>query len=65
MENLQPWVVTIVAVAVGFTPGLAVLSARSIARRIYSVLGPRPKVTREPDGELTRDEPARGAASRV
>jgi hypothetical protein len=65
MNALAPWVVTIAAVAVGLSPGLALLSARSIARLIYHMFGPRPEVMREPDGEPTRDEPAGAAPSRV
>jgi hypothetical protein len=57
MDNLSDWVVTIAAVAVGLMPGLAILSARSIARLIYHMLGPRPEVMREPEGEPGRDEP--------
>lgn len=34
MDNLPMWVVTIAAVAVGVSPGLAILSAGSIARLI-------------------------------
>ena len=47
MENLPDWAVSIIAVAVGLSPGLAILSARSIARLIYHMLGPRPEVMRE------------------
>ena len=65
MDNLSDWVATIAAVAVGLMPGLAILSARSIARLIYHMLGPRPEVMREPEGEPTRDEPAGAAASRM
>jgi hypothetical protein len=65
MNDLPPWVSTIAAVAVGLVPGLAILSARSIARLIYHLLGPRPEVMREPVGEPARDEPAGAAASRV
>jgi len=65
MDNLSDWVATIAAVAVGLMPGLAILSARSIARLIYHTLGPRPEVMREPDGEPTRDEPAGALPSRV
>jgi hypothetical protein len=65
MDNLPTWVVTIAAVAVGLTPELAILSASSIARPVYHMLGPRPEMTREPEGEPTRDERAGAAASRV
>jgi hypothetical protein len=65
MDNLPIWALWPITLAVGVSPGLAVLSARPIARLIYHVLGPRPKVMREPEGQLTRDEPAGAAASRV
>jgi hypothetical protein len=51
VDNLVDWVVTFAAVAVGRGPGLAVLSARSIARLISYILGPQP--IREPEGEVT------------
>ena len=65
MENLPDWAVSITAVAAWLMPGLAILSARSIARLIYHMLGPRPEVMREPEGEPAQDEPARVAVSRV
>ena len=58
MNDLPPWVVTISAVVVGRIPGLAILSARSIARLIYHMLGSRPDVMHEPEVEPTRDQPA-------
>ena len=65
MDNLPTWAVTIAATAVGLMQGLAILSARSIARLIYHMLGPRPEVMREPEGERTLDEPVGAAPSRV
>jgi hypothetical protein len=65
MNDLPPWVVTIAAVAIGLMPGLAILSARSIARLIYHMLGSSPDVMREPEGEPTRDQPSGAAAWRV
>jgi hypothetical protein len=44
MENLPDWAASIIAIAVGLGPGLAVLSARSIARLLYRALSPRPEV---------------------
>jgi hypothetical protein len=44
MDNLPDWAVSIIAVAVGLSPGLAVLSARSIARLLCRALSPRPEV---------------------
>jgi hypothetical protein len=46
MDNLPDWVVSIIAVAVGFSPGLAVLSAGSIARLPYWALSSYPEVER-------------------
>ena len=65
MNDLPPWAVTIAAIAVGLVPGLAILSARPIARLIYHVLGPRIEVMREPEGGPAPDEPVGAAASRV
>jgi hypothetical protein len=39
MDNLPDWAAPIIAVAVGLSPGIAILSARSIARLLYRVLG--------------------------
>ena len=50
MDNLPDWAVSIIAVAIGLSPGLALLSARSIARLLYRALSPRPKAGREPVG---------------
>jgi hypothetical protein len=53
MDNLPDWVVSIIAVAVGLGPVLAILSARSIARLLHRALSTRPEVARE----LPREEP--------
>jgi hypothetical protein len=66
--DLPVWAASVIAIAVGLGPVLAILSARSIARlicHILYILGPRQKVMRGPDGHLTHDEPAGAAASRV
>jgi hypothetical protein len=63
MNDLPPRVATIAAVGVGLVPGLAILSARSIARLIYHMLGP--EVMRETGGHPLREEPAGAAASRL
>jgi len=42
MGKLHTWAVTIAAVVVGLSPGLAILSARPIARLIRGTLWPRP-----------------------
>jgi hypothetical protein len=47
MDSLPDWAVSIIAVAVGLSPGLAILSAGSIARLIYRVLGPRRELAAE------------------
>jgi hypothetical protein len=44
MNSLPHWAVTITAVAVGLSPGLARLSTRSIARLLRRALWPRPEV---------------------
>jgi hypothetical protein len=64
MDNLPTWVVTIAAVAVGVSPGLAILSAGLIARVFYRVLGPRPEIAPEPGPDPGRGEPVGVAASR-
>ena len=56
MDNLPEWAASIFAVAVGLAPGLAVLSARSLARLIYRVVGPRPEVADQLGPERARDE---------
>jgi hypothetical protein len=38
MDNLPPWVGTITAVAVGISPGRAIVSARLIARVLHRAL---------------------------
>ena len=50
MDNLPPWAVSIAAVAVGVTPGLAPLAARPIARLLHLALWPRPQIA--PGGAL-------------
>jgi hypothetical protein len=53
MDNLPAWAASIIAVAVGLSPGLAILSARSIARLLHRALEPRPEAERE----SAREEP--------
>ena len=62
MNDLPTWGVTIAAVAVGLMPGLAILSARSIARLIYRVLGPPAEVMDKPGRPPTYHQPAGVAA---
>jgi hypothetical protein len=40
MDHLPEWITSIIAIAVGLCPGLAFLSARSIARLIHRVPWP-------------------------
>jgi hypothetical protein len=49
MDNLPDWVVSIIAVAVGLSPGLAILSVRRIARLLHRALWSRPKEHFRPD----------------
>jgi hypothetical protein len=62
MDNLPDWAACIIAIAVGLSPGLAILSARSIARLLYRALGPRPEVAPEPGRGPMDGEPAGVAA---
>jgi hypothetical protein len=65
MDNLPDLVVTFAVVAVGVSPGLAILSTPLIARLLHQALWPRPEIgtrsRREPSGE----EAAGAAGSRV
>jgi hypothetical protein len=45
---------TIAAVAVGLSPGFAILAARSIAWLLHRTLWPRPEVAPEPGHALAR-----------
>jgi hypothetical protein len=65
MDNLPDWVVSLIAIAVGLSPGLAVLSARSIARLIHRAVPPRTEVAPKPQREPAREERVGAAASRV
>jgi hypothetical protein len=58
MHNLPDWAVSITAAAVGLSPGLALLSARSIARLLHRALRPRPEVAPKAGREPVRQEPA-------
>ena len=48
MDNLPPSAAEIAALAVGLMPGLAIFSARPLARLLHRVLGPRPNAGRKP-----------------
>jgi hypothetical protein len=62
MDGLPDWVVTIIAVAVGLSPGLALLMARPIGRFLRRVLLERPEVALKAGRELAREELAGVAA---
>jgi hypothetical protein len=59
LENLPDWAVSIIAIALGLRPGLAVLSARSIARLIHRVPWPDTKRADLPEPKPGREEPVR------
>ena len=56
MDTLPDWAVTIIAIAVGLSPGLALLSARSIARLLHRALWPRPEAAPQSGREPVRQE---------
>jgi hypothetical protein len=58
MDNLPAWAVSIIAVAVGLGPGLAILSARSIARLLNRTLWERPEVAPQSGREPVPEGPA-------
>jgi hypothetical protein len=57
MDSPPDWAVSIIAVAVGLSPGLAILSARSIARVIHRALLPPPKRAPRIGRESVREGP--------
>jgi hypothetical protein len=58
MESMPDWAVSVIAAAVGLSPGLALLSARSIARLLHRALWPRPEAATKSGREPVRQEPA-------
>jgi hypothetical protein len=64
MDILPTWVVMIAAFAVGLSPRLAILSARSIARLLHRLLWPRPEVASRSGPEPSHGEPAGFSATR-
>jgi hypothetical protein len=56
MRNLPDWAVSVTAVAVGLSPGLALLMARPIGRFLRRALLERPETAprsgREPEGPV-------------
>jgi len=59
MDNLPEWAASIIAIAVGLAPGLAVFSARSIARLIHRAPWPDTAGTRQRGRKPRGDEPVR------
>jgi hypothetical protein len=64
MYNLQIWALWPITIAVWVSPGLAILSARSIARLLHRALWPRPEGALQPGREPGREELAGVAAPR-
>jgi hypothetical protein len=58
MDNLPDWAVSIIAVVVGISPALAVLSARRIARLLHRALWPRPEEAAKPGRKPAQEKPA-------
>jgi hypothetical protein len=60
MDNLPTWALWIITAAVGISPGLAILSAPSIARLLRRLLSARPVVAPklEREREPRHQEPA-------
>jgi hypothetical protein len=54
MDNLPDWAALMIAIAVGLSPSLAILSARLIARLLHQALWPRPEV--EPGVKPTNEQ---------
>jgi hypothetical protein len=58
MYHLPDWAVSIAAAAVGLSPGLALLSARSIARLLHRELWAAPRAAPQCGRVLAREKPA-------
>jgi hypothetical protein len=58
MDNLPAWVVSVIAIAVGLSPGLALLMARPIGRFPRRVLLERPEVVPQSRRPPVREGPA-------
>jgi hypothetical protein len=58
MDNLPDWVVSVIAVVVGLSPGLALLMARPIGRFLRRTLLERPEVALQSGHEPVRVAPA-------
>jgi hypothetical protein len=64
MDTPPDWAVTFIVIAIGLSPGLALLSARSIARPLHRELWPRPEAAPQSRREPVRQEPASVSAGR-
>jgi len=64
MGNLPIWALWPITIAVWASPGLAILSARSIARLLHRVLWPRPKKAAHSRRQLAHGQPVVVAAPR-
>jgi hypothetical protein len=64
VDNLPDWVMSIIAIAVGLSLGLALLSARRIAWLLDAVPRARPEVAGRSGREPTHGEPTGVAARR-
>ena len=64
MDGLPDWVVSIIAVAVGFMPGLALLLVGPVVRALHRALSPLPEKMPRRRREPTHGEPAGVAAPR-
>ena len=58
MDNLPAWALWIITAAVGFSPGLAFLLVRPIARLLHRLLWPRPEAAPQPAHEPPHVDPA-------
>jgi hypothetical protein len=58
VDSLPDWVVSIIAVAVGLSPGLAILMAGPVGRFLRRVLFERPEVAPQSGREPVREGPA-------
>jgi hypothetical protein len=61
MDNLPDWALQIIAVAVGLSPGLALLMARPIGQFLRRTLLEHPEAARSPDvSRCKRSDQAKG-----
>jgi hypothetical protein len=55
MDSLPDWAISIIAIAVGLSPGLALLTARPIGRFLRRVLVDRPELATQLGREPVRE----------